>query len=65
MKILAGLFLALLLAGCMNLEAPPPGFAMHCDTCEQVTAWGIAAEYFYCRESGTAWNPLEDQEAKP
>ena len=61
MKVLTVLFLvAVILAGCVHVEAPPPGFVMYCDVCERVTDWGVAEEYFYCRESGTVWNPLED-----
>ena len=61
MKALTVLILvAVILAGCMNLEAPPPGFSMHCDICERVTDWGIADEYFYCRTSGTVWKAQED-----
>ena len=61
MRALAVLFLvAAILAGCMNLPVPPPGFTMYCDVCEKVTDWVVAEEYFYCRESGTVWNPMED-----
>ena len=56
----AAVLAAALFSNCVNLEAPPPGFSMHCDTCERVTGWGIAGEYFYCHESGTIWNPQED-----
>jgi len=61
MKVLSVLFLATaLFAGCVNLETPPPEFTMYCDVCTEVTKWGVAEEYFYCRQSGTIWNPLED-----
>ena len=44
-----------LLPGCINLEAPPLGFVMHCEVCEQVTAWVDAYPYFECSVSGTRW----------
>ena len=51
---------AAVIMACVNLPVPPPGFTMYCDVCERVTDWGVAAEYFYCRESGTVWIPMED-----
>ena len=61
MKVLTVLFLVTaVLAGCVNLEAPPPQFIMYCDVCEQETVWGFGEYYFYCRESETIWNPLEE-----
>ena len=59
-RYLLFLLVAVIVAGCVNLPVPPPGFSMFCDACGQVTGWGIAEEYFYCTESGTAWNPQED-----
>jgi len=59
MKVLAVLFLvAAILAGCVNLETPPPEFAMYCETCTRITGWGVREYYFYCQESGTIWNPM-------
>ena len=52
--------IAAIFAGCVNLPVPPQGFTMYCDVCGRVTDWGVAEEYFYCRESGTVWNPMED-----
>ena len=54
---------AVIIAGCVNLPAPPPQFAMYCDTCGRVTDWGVGEDYFYCVESGTAWNPAVGKEA--
>jgi len=61
MKVLTVLFLVVMaITACVNLPVPPPEFTMHCDVCGEVTKWGVAEEYFYCRQSGTIWNPLED-----
>ena len=62
MKVLVILFLvAVTIAACVNLPVPPPRFTMYCDVCERVTEWGVREEYFYCQESGTVWNPMEDE----
>ena len=56
MRVLTVLFLvAALFAGCRHVDAPPPGFVMHCDVCGQTTRWKDAYPYFECTISGTRW----------